>query len=88
MMIKVVPIAAVLAALLAVTDVAGQTAQIQTLPFQAGSINNYTINYIVQDLNLTNPTFNATLSIQNLNTSSWIATDGSQGLYLALGYMT
>ena len=48
----------------------------------------YTLNYTILNENSTNPTFQATLDLQNYkNTSTW-KTDGKSGVYVALGYNT
>ena len=40
------------------------------------------------DSNSSDPIFNVTLSLQNVDISGWNTTDGSQGLWLGLGYST
>lgn len=40
------------------------------------------------DQNGDNPTFNVTLSLQGVNIADWNTTDGSQGLWVGLGYAT
>jgi hypothetical protein len=57
--------------------------------FQTGGANatQYSINYTVyEDEAELKDFFNATLSIQDFNISSWNTTDGTQGLWLGLSY--
>ena len=46
----------------------------------------YILSYSILNENSTNPTFAATLNLQNFLNTSWWKPDGQSGLYLALGY--
>ena len=63
-------------------------AQAQVKTVVLDSKNPYTLSYNLLNENSTNPTFQATLNLQNYkSTDSW-KTDGKSGLYVALGYNT
>ena len=48
----------------------------------------YTIDYTVDYTNTANPSLVLQLKIENLDVSTWTATNGSQGLWVSLGWNT